>query len=107
MEGFLEWRMKPWVRRLVTRSATIVPALLVVICFGESGMGWLLMLSQVILSFQLPFAVVPLICYTSRGTMMGAFVNPRWLTMLASAIAVLIIALNLTMLFNHSRGLSS
>lgn len=103
MEGFLEWRMKPWARRLVTRSAAIVPALLVAISFGESGMGRLLVLSQVILSLQLPFAVVPLIRYTSRRTLMGVLVNPRWMTMLASVVAVLIVALNLTMLFNLAR----
>jgi manganese transport protein len=99
MEGFLQWRMKPWMRRLVTRSAAIVPALLVAAWYGESGVARLLVLSQVILSLQLPFAIVPLIRFTS-SSQMGAFVNPRWLTLLASAVALLIIALNLTMLFN-------
>ncbi|MFL6715058.1 MAG: Nramp family divalent metal transporter [Burkholderiaceae bacterium] len=99
MEGFLQWRMKPWMRRLVTRSAAIVPALLAAAWYGESGVARLLVLSQVILSLQLPFAIVPLIRFTS-SSQMGAFVNPRWLTLLASAVALLIIALNLTMLFN-------
>jgi len=65
----------------------------------------LLVLSQVILSLQLPFAIVPLIRYTSRRSQMGAFANPRWMTVTASLIALLIIALNLTMLFNLARSL--
>jgi manganese transport protein len=104
MEGFLQWRLKPWVRRLVTRSAAIVPALLVAAWYGESGVARLLVLSQVILSLQLPFAIVPLIRFTSSSRM-GVFVNPRWLTLLASAVALLIIALNMTMLFNLGREL--
>jgi len=106
MEGFLQWRLKPWVRRLVTRSAAIVPALLVAAWYGESGVARLLVLSQVILSLQLPFAIVPLIRFTS-SRQMGVFANPRWLTLLASAVALLIIALNLTMLFNLGRELLS
>jgi manganese transport protein len=106
MEGFLQWRLKPWMRRLVTRSAAIVPALLVAAWYGESGVARLLVLSQVILSLQLPFAIVPLIRFTS-SSQMGVFVNPRWLTLLASAVALLIIALNLTMLFNLGIALSS
>jgi manganese transport protein len=105
MEGFLQWRMKPWARRLVTRSAAIVPALLVAGLYGESGVARLLVLSQVILSLQLPFAIVPLIRYTSQRRQMGAFANPRWMTLCASLVALLIIALNLTMLFNLGRGL--
>jgi manganese transport protein len=93
-------------RRLVTRSAAIVPALLVAAWYGESGVARLLVLSQVILSLQLPFAIVPLIRFTS-SSQMGVFVNPRWLTLLASAVALLIIALNLTMLFNLGRELLS
>ena len=105
MEGFLQWRMKPWMRRLVTRSAAIVPALLIAAYYGESGVARLLVLSQVILSLQLPFAIVPLIRYTSRRSQMGAFANPRWMTLTASLIALLIISLNLTMLFNLARSL--
>jgi manganese transport protein len=105
MEGFLQWRMKPWMRRLVTRTAAIVPALLVAGIYGESGVARLLVLSQVILSLQLPFAIVPLIRYTSRRSQMGVFTNPRWMTLTASLIAVIIVTLNLTMLFNLGRSL--
>ena len=105
MEGFLQWRMKPWMRRLVTRSAAIVPALLVAGYYGESGVARLLVLSQVILSLQLPFAIVPLVRYTISRCQMGALVNPRWMTVTATMIAMLIIALNLTMLFNMARSL--
>jgi len=105
MEGFLHWRMKPWARRLVTRTAAIVPALLVAGLYGESGVARLLVLSQVILSLQLPFAIVPLIRYTSRRSQMGAFTNPRWMTLTASLVALLIITLNLVMLFNLGRSL--
>jgi manganese transport protein len=103
MEGFLQWRMKPWMRRLVTRSAAIVPALLVAGIYGESGVARLLVLSQVILSLQLPFAIVPLIRYTSSKKQMGCFANPRWMTLLAAAVAALIVALNLTMLLRMAR----
>ena len=82
-----------------------MPALLVAGYYGESGVARLLVLSQVILSLQLPFAIVPLIRYTSRRSQMGAFANPRWMTVTASLIALLIIALNLTMLFNLARSL--
>jgi manganese transport protein len=68
--------------------------------YGESGVARLLVLSQVILSLQLPFAIVPLIRYTGRRSQMGAFASPRWLTLAASLVALLIISLNLTMLFN-------
>ncbi|MET0963611.1 MAG: Nramp family divalent metal transporter [Noviherbaspirillum sp.] len=103
MEGFLEWRTKPWLRRLITRSLAIGPALLIAAFYGESGVARLLVLSQVILSLQLPFAVVPLIRLTRRRSLMGAFASPRWLTLTASGIALLIIGLNLTMIFNFSR----
>jgi manganese transport protein len=100
MEGFLQWRMKPWARRLLTRSAAIVPALLAAAWYGESGVARLLVLSQVILNLQLPFAIVPLIRYTGRRNQMGEFASPRWLTLAASLVALLIISLNLTLLFN-------
>jgi len=105
MEGFLRWRMKPWARRLLTRSAAIVPALLAAAWYGQSGVARLLVLSQVILSLQLPFAIVPLIRYTGSRSQMGAFANPRWLTLLTAGVALLIISLNLTMLFNLGREL--
>jgi manganese transport protein len=80
-----------------------VPALLVAIWYGASGMASLLVLSQVILSLQLPFAIVPLIRYTSSKKQMGCFANPRWMTLLAAAVAALIVALNLTMLLRMAR----
>ena len=79
MEGFLNIRLPAWLRRLVTRLIAIVPAVVVASLYGESGTAKLLVLSQVILSLQLPFAVVPLVQFTSNRKMMGAFVNPRWL----------------------------
>src|SRR6202012_2846605 len=87
MEGFLNFRVAPWLRRLVTRMIAIVPAVVVTIWFGEKGTGQLLILSQVVLSLQLPFAVVPLVMFTASGAKMGPYVAPRWLTALAVATA--------------------
>jgi manganese transport protein len=94
MEGFLHIRLKPWLRRLMTRLVAIVPALLTIILMGEGSTTNLLILSQVILSLQLSFAVVPLIMFTSDRRLMGEFVNPRWLKVLACAVATIIIGLN-------------
>jgi manganese transport protein len=94
MEGFLNWRIAPWLRRLVTRMMAIVPAIAVTIWAGEKATGQLLILSQVVLSLQLPFAVVPLVMFTASRSKMGPFVAPRWLTALATATAALIIVLN-------------
>ena len=99
MEGFINIRLRPWLRRLITRLVAIVPALIVVIFYGERGTDSLLILSQVILSFQLPFAVVPLILFTSNRKLMGPFVNPRWLTSLAWGAAAVIIGLNVWLLY--------
>jgi manganese transport protein len=99
MEGFINIRLRPWLRRLITRLVAIVPALIVVIFYGERGTDSLLILSQVILSFQLPFAVVPLILFTSNRKLMGPFVNPRWLTSLAWGSAAVIIGLNAWLLY--------
>jgi len=100
MEGFLNWRIAPWLRRLVTRSIAIVPAVAVTLISGEKGTGQLLILSQVVLSLQLPFAVVPLVMFTASRAKMGEFVAPRWLTALAAVIAVAIIALNTKLVFD-------
>ena len=100
MEGFLNWRIAPWLRRLVTRSIAIVPAVAVTLISGEKGTGQLLILSQVVLSLQLPFAVVPLVMFTASRAKMGEFVAPRWLTALAAVIAVTIIALNTKLVFD-------
>jgi len=98
MEGFIDLKLPPWLRRLLTRSVAIVPALLVVAYLGERGVTQLLILSQAVLSLQLPFAVVPLIRFTSDRAKMGALVNPRWMTCCAWATAVLIIGLNVVVL---------
>ena len=98
MEGFLQIKIRPWLRRLVTRSLAIVPAAIVIALRGEQGSYQLLILSQVILSFQLPFAIVPLVLFTSSKKKMGPHANPTWLKIVAWAIAALIIALNIWLL---------
>jgi manganese transport protein len=94
MEGFLNIRMRPWLRRLITRAIAIVPAVIVAALYGERGTGQLLVLSQVILSLQLSFAVVPLVLFTSDKVKMGRFVNPRWLSVLAWSVTAVIVGLN-------------
>ena len=94
MEGFLNIRIRPWLRRLITRLIAIVPAALTAIFFGEHGTAQLLILSQVILSLQLSFAVFPLVRFTSDRLKMGEFVNPTWLKILAYVVAVFIASLN-------------
>jgi manganese transport protein len=100
MEGFIDFRMRPWMRRLFTRLVAIVPAAVVTIIYGSSQTAKLLILSQVILSFQLPFAIVPLVMFTADKAKMGALVAPRWLTVVAALIAVLIIGLNIKLLID-------
>lgn len=94
MEGFLNIRLRPWVRRIITRSIAIVPAVIVAVLYGEQGVGNLLILSQVILSLQLSFAVIPLVIFTSDKIKMGQFVNPGWLKTTAWAITGVIVVLN-------------
>jgi manganese transport protein len=94
MEGFLNLRLVPWLRRLITRLMAIIPAVIAVIFFGQSGTAKLLIFSQVILSLQLSFAVVPLVMFTGDRRMMGEFVNPRWLKILAWITAGVIAILN-------------
>ena len=98
MNGFLEIRLPPWLRRLVTRSIAIVPAAIVASLYGASGTAKLLILSQIVLSLQLPFAVVPLVKFTSDAGLMGAHVNRAWTKVIGYLIACAIIALNLTLL---------
>ncbi len=98
MEGFIHLRLAPWLRRLVTRSLAIIPTLIVVAVAGERGTEELLILSQVILSFQLSFAVVPLVIFTGDRQRMGELVNGRWLQATAWSAAVLIAGLNLWLL---------
>ncbi len=98
MEGFLNIRLKPWVRRLITRLIAIIPALIISILYGEKGTAELLVFSQVILSMQLSFAVVPLVMFTGSKAKMGDFANKMWLKVLAWAISGIIIILNLYLL---------
>jgi len=98
MEGFLNIRLRPWLRRLITRGIAIVPAAITAILYGESGTARLLILSQVILSLQLSFAVFPLVMFTSDKRKMGQFVNPGWLKFLAYSVAVIIATLNVWLL---------
>jgi manganese transport protein len=107
MEGFLNLRIRPWLRRLITRLIAIVPAALTAIFFGESGTAKLLILSQVILSVQLSFAVVPLVRFTSDRLKMGEFVNPLWLKALAYFVAVLIALFNAWLLVQTFLGKSA
>jgi len=100
MEGFLRIRLPPWLRRMITRLVAIVPAVIVTALYGESGTAKLLVLSQVVLSLQLPFAVVPLVRFTSDRAKMGDLTSPRWLTLLAGALAATIIALNAKLIFD-------
>jgi manganese transport protein len=104
MEGFLNIRLRPWVRRLITRSIAIVPAAIVAILYGESGTAELLVFSQVILSMQLSFAVFPLVKFTSDKVKMGEFANPRWLKALAYLVASVIAGLNIWLLLQFFAG---
>ena len=99
MEGFINLRLRPWLRRLITRLIAIIPAVIVVILYGERGTGPLLILSQVILSLQLPFAVFPLVAFTSDRHKMGEFVSPLWLKITAWAVAGIIGVLNVWLLW--------
>jgi manganese transport protein len=100
MEGFLNFRLPAWARRLVTRMVAIVPAAGVTIYYGEAGTGALLIASQVVLAFQLPFAIVPLVMFTRDKRKMGALAAPVWLTAVAAVIAAIIIALNTKLLWD-------
>jgi manganese transport protein len=99
MEGFLNIRLRPWLRRLITRLIAIIPALFTVAFYGERGTGALLILSQVVLSLQLPFAVFPLVMFVGSRKKMGPLVAPRWMLALAWPTAVVIAALNVWMLW--------
>jgi len=99
MEGFLNIRLRPWLRRLITRAIAIIPAVIVTAVSGERGTAKLLILSQVILSMQLSFAVFPLVMFTSDKLKMGEFVNPRWMKILAWTVAIVIAVLNVWLLW--------
>jgi manganese transport protein len=104
MEGFLRFRLRPWVRRLVTRLAAVVPAALVIGLMGPNRVTSLLILSQVILSLQLPFAVVPLVQFTSERARMGEFTNRAATIVLAWFTAAAIVVLNLLLIWQIYRG---
>ncbi len=104
MEGFLNIRIRPWLRRLLTRLLAIVPAVIVTWLYGERGTASLLVFSQVVLSMQLSLAVFPLVMFTGERAKMGEFVNPRWLKWLAWATAVLILGLNAWLVVQFARA---
>ena len=104
MEGFLNIRLRPWLRRLITRGIAIVPAAITAILYGESGTAKLLVFSQVVLSLQLSFAVFPLVRFTSDREKMGEFANPVWLKLLAYLVAFVIGSLNVWLLVQTARG---
>jgi manganese transport protein len=100
MEGFINIRLRPWLRRLITRMIAIVPAVGVIGYFGEGKTTQLLVASQVVLSMQLGFAVWPLMRFTGEKAKMGEFVNPPWIKILGWTIAAIIIVLNVKLLFD-------
>jgi manganese transport protein len=105
MEGFINLRIRPWLRRLITRLIAIVPAVVVILIYGEQGTGPLLILSQVILSLQLPFAVFPLVMFTSEKAKMGPFASPAWVKAIAWLIAIVIAGLNVWLLYQTFAGI--
>jgi manganese transport protein len=100
MEGFINVRLPAWARRLATRGLAIIPASIGIVLYGESGTGALLIMSQVVLSMQLPFAIVPLVMFTADKRKMGELVAPRWVSALAVIVAVVVIALNIKVIFD-------
>lgn len=104
MEGFLDIRLKPWQRRLITRLIAVIPALIVTYISDENGVTDLLVLSQVILSLQLSFAVIPLVSFTSDAAKMGEFVNKKWLIITVWGIALTIVSLNIYLLYQTFFG---
>ena len=100
MAGFLDWKIPMWARRLATRLLAIVPAVIVAALYGSSGTARLLVLSQVVLSLQLPFAVVPLVKFTGNARLMGTLASPAWVRAIAWSVTAIIIGLNLTLLIS-------
>src|SRR5687767_11065033 len=101
MEGYLNLRITPWLRRLITRLIAIIPAYIVILLYGESKTGEMLVFSQVILSLQLGFAVIPLIHFTSDKKTMGVFANKMWVKVMAWLIAIVIVSLNVKLVFQE------
>jgi manganese transport protein len=104
MEGFIQMRMPAWARRLVTRGIAIIPAVIVSLIYGDSGTAKLLVLSQVVLSFQLPFAIIPLVMFTANNTKMNGLAAPKWVSILAWIIAIVVITLNMKLLYDVGTG---
>jgi manganese transport protein len=104
MEGFLDFRMQPWLRRMITRLAAVLPAAIVAAVYGERGVGSLLIFSQVILSLQLSFAVIPLVLFTGDRRKMGRFANAPWLNAVAWIVTALIVVLNAYLLWQTAAG---
>lgn len=104
MEGFIKMKVQPWVRRLITRAIAIIPAAFVTIWYGDAGTAELLILTQVVLSLQLSFAVFPLVMFTASKAKMGELVAPRWLSAIAYLIAVVIAGLNVKLLLDFVIG---
>jgi manganese transport protein len=104
MEGFIQLKLKPVIRRLLTRSIAIVPAMLAIYIGGEAATGRLLVLSQVILSLTLPFAVVPLVWFTASNRVMGDFAASRVTTAIAAAITAVLMLLNAKLVFDAVMG---
>jgi manganese transport protein len=104
MEGFLRLRLAPWLRRLITRGLAIIPAAGVTIFAGDAGAAKLLIFSQVVLSLQLSFAVIPLVMFTASRAKMGVLVSPRWLTAIAALIASVIVILNVKLVVDFVLG---
>ena len=100
MEGFINFKMAPWARRLVTRSIAILPAVFVTIYYGANGTAFLLIFSQVVLAFQLPFAIIPLIQFTASKGKMQELVSPLWLTIAATLTAIVVIVLNVKLIWD-------
>jgi manganese transport protein len=104
MEGFINLRIPAWMRRLATRGLALIPASIGIILYGDSGTGQLLILSQVVLSMQLPFAIVPLVMFTADKRKMGELVAPLWMTVLAVIVAAVVIVLNIKVLYDLAVG---
>jgi manganese transport protein len=104
MEGFLQIRLPPWQRRLLTRFLALIPAMVTVILLGDQGINQLLVLSQVLLSLQLPFAAIPLVWLCGRQDLMGDLVAPGWLQTLGWSCAVVIVLINAGLLLSSVQG---
>lgn len=100
MEGFLNLRIKPWLRRIITRLIAVVPAFLIILFYGENSVTELLVFSQVVLSMQLSFAIIPLVSFTSNKSKMGVFVNSPLLKIISWTIAIVICGLNMYLLYD-------